>query len=189
MLLIDNDHVGVTGRAVNTPDGLVLDFLFVGALDGAQIERLDESRQGSVRRAVVDDDDFKAGVMQCQQRADVLDHRCLLVVGRHQQRDWHRDIAVEPPQLLVLWNRWLAVQGMVSEAELEGIDEVLHQARRDDDDREHECSGLQIRIDEVQDVGHAAIAFSASTICATRDARDAFRLMVVSALMPGSPNS
>jgi hypothetical protein len=87
LLLVDDDEVGHQEVAVEAADVARRDRPAVDLVHAPQLEGLDQALERPVGRPVVDDDHLELAVVDHLERADRLDDRLLLVVGRHEDRD------------------------------------------------------------------------------------------------------
>ena len=98
VLLVDDPQVAVAPRDVHAPDRRGRQQDAERLAHRHEVEGLAEPFQRRVARAVVDDDHLVERVAQREQRANALDDRRLLVVGRHEHRDGRRDRARRRPR-------------------------------------------------------------------------------------------
>lgn len=120
-------------RGIQPPDRLMDQRVFIGALETRELESRDEPLQRLVLRSVVDNDDLEVRVFKSEHRMHALHDVQFLIVGRDDQRDWRRNIAVTTPQQRRTGHRGPLGQGVASDQELQKIYGGLRDSRTDYD--------------------------------------------------------
>jgi len=80
VFFVHQDQIRIQKRQVHRPYRSVKHIQFDRFVDFHQFERADQPLKGCIRRAVVNDDDFILGIMQCKLRTDTAYDRSFFVV-------------------------------------------------------------------------------------------------------------